>query len=155
MNALVIGVGNAMRGDDGAGLAVARALAARVGPGVRVMEASGEGAALMDAWCGAETVILVDAARSGAPPGTIHRFDAVREPMPARFFHYSTHAFSVAEAVELARVLGALPPRLLVFGIEGRTFEAGAALSPEAARAAEEAAEEIARLLAGEHPPAR
>ena len=155
MNALVIGVGNAMRGDDGAGLAVARALAARVGPGVRVMEASGEGAALMDAWRGAETVVLVDAARSGAPPGTIHRFDAAKEPMPARFFHYSTHAFSVAEAVELARVLGALPPRLLVFGIEGRTFEAGVALSPEAARAAEEAAEEIARLLAGEHPPAR
>ncbi len=155
MNALVIGVGNAMRGDDGAGLAVARALAARVGPGVRVMEASGEGAALMDAWRDAETVILVDAARSGASPGTIHRFDAAKEPMPARFFHYSTHAFSVAEAVELARVLGALPPRLFVFGIEGRTFEAGAALSPEVARAAEEAAEEIARLLAAEHPPAR
>ncbi|WP_457653546.1 hydrogenase maturation protease [Rhodocaloribacter sp.] len=155
MNALVIGVGNAMRGDDGAGLAVARALAARVPPGVRVMEASGEGAALMDAWRGAGTVLLVDAARSGAPPGTIHRFDAVKEPMPARFFHYSTHAFSVAEAVELARVLGALPPRLLVYGIEGRTFEAGAALSSEVARAVADVTAEIARLLAGEHPPAR
>jgi hydrogenase maturation protease len=155
MNVLVIGVGNEMRGDDGAGIAVARALGTRVRPGVRVMEALGEGAALVDAWRDAGAVILIDAARSGAPPGTIHRFDAVKEPMPPRFFHYSTHAFSVAEAVELARVLGALPRRLLVFGIEGRTFEAGAGLSPEAARAAATVTVEIERLLAGEHSPAR
>ena len=40
--------------------------------------------------------------QSGAAPGTIHRLDATETPVPSRFFHYSTHAFSVAQAVELA-----------------------------------------------------
>ena len=50
---------------------------------------------------------------------------------PTAFFNYSTHAFSVAEAVELARVLHQLPPHLTVYGIEGGNFEAGMGLSPD------------------------
>jgi hydrogenase maturation protease len=73
---------------------------------------------------------VLDAAHSGAPPGTIHRFDASTEPIPSAFLNYSTHAFSVAEAVELSRVLHQLPPHLIVYGIEGSNFEGGVGLSP-------------------------
>ncbi len=149
----IIGVGNEWRGDDGAGVAVARALREKALPGVIVLEATGEGAALMAAWQGADVVILVDAVRSGAGPGKIHRFDARDEHLPTDFFHYSTHAFSVAEAVELARVLNRLPPRLIVYGIEGKTYEAGAGLSPEVAQGVEQVVErigaEVARLKVG------
>lgn len=124
---LVIGVGNALRGDDAAGLHVIRQLAAR---GIMdVHEASGETASLMEQWKGAEVVLLVDAAQSGAPPGTVTRLDASVQPLPAAFLHCSTHAFGVAEAVELARSLGSLPPRILIFGIEGASFEHGEPLS--------------------------
>ena len=92
----------------------------------------------MDAWQDAQSVILVDAVQSGAAPGTIHRLDASSVPVPSRFFHYSTHAFSVAEAVELARALGQLPPRLILYGIEGRDFSSGEELSPEVAGAVNE-----------------
>src|SRR5271165_7198320 len=113
---VVIGVGNEYRSDDGAGIAVARRLRERFPTGVTILEENGEGAALIDAWQGATRVMLVDAVRSGAPPGTIHRLDAQAAPLPAGFFHYSTHAFSVAEAVELARSLGQLPSHVTVYG---------------------------------------
>ena len=143
INALVIGIGNEYRGDDAVGLIVARRLRSQVPEGVRVFEESGEGAALMEAWRGADFVILIDAVHSGGKPGAIHRIDARAEEIPGNFFHYSTHAFSVAEAVELARALGELPPRLVLYGIEGKRFESGAALSPEVEAAAGETADRV------------
>ena len=140
---LVIGLGNDFRRDDGAGRVAARMIASAHADGVRVIEASGEGAALMDAWRDAESVVLIDAVHSGAAPGTIHRLDARAQPIPSNFFHYSTHAFSVAEAVELARALDQLPPRLIVFGIEGKDFSSGEDLSPEVAAAVEEVARQV------------
>ncbi len=145
---LVIGVGNIFRGDDGVGLVVARRVREAAPPGVTVLEQSGEGAALMEAWQGADFVILVDAVLSGAEPGTIHYFEAHQQTIPARFFHYSTHAFSVAEAVEMARVLDSLPPRLLLYGIEGKSFAAGRELSPEAAQSAGIVAAQILDIFA-------
>jgi hydrogenase maturation protease len=146
LHTLVIGLGNEFRGDDAAGRVAARKVDSAAIDGVRVIEESGEGAALMDAWRGAEFVILIDAVHSGAPPGTIHRLDAGAEPIPANFFHYSTHAFSIAEAVELARALQPLPSRLIAYGIEGKDFSSGEQLSPEVAAAVEE----VARRVKGE-----
>ncbi|MEP7355696.1 MAG: hydrogenase maturation protease [Anaerolineales bacterium] len=141
---LIIGVGNEYRGDDAVGLAVARRAQAVVAAPVVVLEASGEGVALMDAWQGAGTVVVIDAVYSGGAPGTIYRFEAQTTTIPVRFFHYSTHAFSVAEAIELARALDRLPPRLILYGIEGKSFAAGAGLSPEIEQAAGDV---LARLL--------
>ena len=70
--------------------------------------------------------------RSGAELGTICRFDASREPLPAQQRgSSSTHALGLAERIELARALHQLPPRVVVFAIEGQRFETGAALSDE------------------------
>lgn len=135
---LIIGLGNEFRSDDGVGRVVARCLRDVALAGVAVREESGEGAALLEAWKEFAAVILVDAVQSGAAPGTIHRFDASRVPVPSRFFNYSTHAFSVAEAVELARALQQLPPQTILYGVEGRNFAAGESLSPEVAAVLDE-----------------
>jgi len=140
---LIIGLGNEYRRDDAVGLVVARRLREAAPESVRVLEESGEGAALMDSWKDADAVILIDAVHSGAKPGTIHRFDAHTQPIATKFFRYSTHAFGVAEAVELARALGRLPPRLIVYGVEGKSFEAGLGLSPEVEKAAQEVVERV------------
>jgi hydrogenase maturation protease len=142
---VLIGIGNEYRTDDAVGLTVARRLKEEAPEHIAVLEASGEGAALMELWKGADAAILVDAVSSGAPPGTIHRFDAVAEPIPTKFFHYSTHAFSVAEAIELARALNRLPPCLIVYGIEGKSFEAGIGLSPEVEGAAQNVVKRLVR----------
>lgn len=126
---LVIGVGNEYRSDDAVGLAVARRLRRLSLADVTVIEETREGASLLESWKGADTVIIVDAASSGAKPGTIHHVDARARQIPRGLLHYSTHAFSVGEAVELARVMGQLPPHILVYGIEGERFEEGMELS--------------------------
>ena len=99
--------------------------------------------ALMGAWRGADLVVLIDTVHSGGKPGAIYRIEAHVEEIPRSFFHYSTHALSVAEAVELARALGQLPPRLVIYGIEGKNFESDISLSPEIQTAAEEAAPRV------------
>jgi hydrogenase maturation protease len=144
---LVIGLGNDYRGDDAVGRVVARRLKSIESTNVRIMEESGEGAALIEAWKDADLVVLIDAVRSGGTPGNIHRFDARDQPIPTELFHYSTHAFSVAAAVELARELGRLPATLIVYGIEGKTFEAGVGLSSEAELAAEQVLHKIKEEL--------
>jgi Ni,Fe-hydrogenase maturation factor len=50
---LVIGIGNPDRGDDAAGLAVARNVRAAAPAGVAVIELDGDQLALLDAWDGA------------------------------------------------------------------------------------------------------
>ena len=145
---LVIGAGNELRRDDAAGLEVARRLA--VVAGVEVREARGDMTSLADLWDAANRVVVVDAARSGAPPGSVHRFDATSDPLPAAFGRGSTHALGVADAVELARALGRLPATLIVYGIEGEDFSAGAGLSEAAVRGIDEAVTRIA----GEIPDA-
>jgi hydrogenase maturation protease len=127
---LVIGIGNEYRGDDALGLLAARALCASTGNKAQVRESDGDYTTLCEAWQHARKVILVDAVLSGARPGTIHRFDVSTRALPCECSLASTHAFSLAEALTLARVLGQLPPCLIVYGLEGEHFELGAGLSP-------------------------
>ena len=143
---LIVGVGNALRSDDGAGLAAAMRLAAMLPADIRVLMKDGDFLSLLEEWRDADLVVLIDAACSGAPPGTIRRCDAREEPLWAEGVRSSTHAFGVAQAVELARALRRLPARLLVFGIEGRDFSPGDGLSPEV----EAAIEELVRRVAEE-----
>ncbi len=141
---VVVGVGNPGRGDDGVGPAVARALQGRVGPGVRVVARGGEPAGLVALLEAAEAVALVDAVRGEGPAGRVWRFEAGAGPLPARLFgRTSTHAMGLAEAVELARALGALPGRVVVFGVEGQGFGVGEGLSPAVAAAVPEVAARV------------
>jgi hydrogenase maturation protease len=132
----VIGLGNEWRCDDAVGREVARRL-----DGVVL---DGEPIGLVEALDGADEVVLVDAVSSGAPPGTVHVFEAGSERLPATLFGTSsTHTLGLAEAVELARSLGRLPRRVLVYGIEGASFSFGNGLSPEVADAAATVVEEV------------
>ena len=142
-NSMMIGIGNPFRSDDRAGLEIVRLLQGKTPPDMKCAEETGDGAELLDAWKGADCVILIDAIQSGAPPATVYRFDARTESLPTWFSHASTHTFGVAEAIELARHMEELPPKLIVYGIEGLDFSPGTELSPEVA----EALPAISRLI--------
>jgi len=131
---LVIAMGNEFRGDDAAALVAARRLRAQLAD-LDIAEHTGDGAALLDLWQNADTVILLDAAQSGAPPGTIHRFEIKRNSLPSVSFPDCTHSFGLTQALDLARALGCLPPRLVVYGIEGERFDHGTELSDPVQRA--------------------
>lgn len=156
MTHVVIGVGNVYRRDDGVGLAVAARLRGRVPSDVDVVEYEQEPSRLIEAWQGTAAAFVVDAAGSGAEPGTLHRFDASAHAVPGRIFRSSTHAFGVGEAIELARALGKLPRRIVVYGIEGGEFAAGQGLTAPVAAAVEPAAQavldDLERLMREEEP---
>jgi hydrogenase maturation protease len=147
---VVIGVGNDLRGDDAAGLEVARSIEPIAG--ARVVMHDGEAVDLLDHWQGADAVVIVDTIRSGAPAGTIHRIDASAEAIPSPLRRASSHTIGVAEAIELGRTLGELPGRVIVYGVEGVRFEAGSEMTDEVRAAVAKLGAAVgaeARTLAG------
>ena len=133
----IIGVGNGLRGDDAVGLEVARGLFdLAAGHGVAVHPLDGDCLRLLDRWAGTGTALIVDASRSERRAGSIAELDASATALPVDLRLRSSHAFGVAQAIELARALGTLPPTVLVYAIEGRSFAYGDGLTPAVATAA-------------------
>ncbi|MGA9756321.1 MAG: hydrogenase maturation protease [Desulfobaccales bacterium] len=153
----VIGVGNEWRGDDAAGILVARRLKEDRLPRVRFSECLGTVSDIQDAWKDAAGAIVVDAVYSGGPPGTIYRFDAHGAGMPVELSRSpSSHGWGVAEALALGKVFQELPPFLIIYGIAGKDFSPGRGLSPEVAAAVPETVrrlkQEILAWLGGAPP---
>ena len=144
----LIGIGNHFRRDDAAGLEVVRRLRLAHPPGVILIEQEGDPASLIEAWSTVEESLVVDAISSGSEPGRLHRFDVTDAPLPAEIFNVSTHALGLPEAVELARELGRLP-RLVVYGIEGESFEAGEGLSDPVQKTVEKLVMDLYHELSG------
>src|SRR5262249_2026098 len=116
LRAAAVCLGSPFRGDDAVGPAVAERLRSA---GAALLRCADEPTRLLDLGAGLDTVVVVDAVRSGAPPGTIHRADAGDGPLPRELRLASTHAMGIADALELGRALGRAPRRLVVLGIEG------------------------------------
>ena len=142
----VIGMGQEWRGDDAAGLLVARRLQATWLPRGRIVENSAA-VTMLAAWQGSAAVILVDAVRGGGRPGGIYRFPVHERPLPAELFPATSDPR-----------LGGGPGRgpgpgpeaiaasyLVVYGIEGGNFGLGQELSPAVAEAIPEVARRIRR----------
>jgi hydrogenase maturation protease len=84
---------------------------------VEVMAFDRPGPRLIEHMRGADTVILVDAVKSGAAPGTLHRLEGrALDGLVAH--HTSTHGFGLAETLALADKLEDLPPHLKFVGLE-------------------------------------
>ncbi len=163
---LLVGLGSSDRGDDAVGPLAARAVAARGLPGVRVVECV-DPITLLDLWCAVDLVVVVDAVRSGAPPGTVHRLHTVAGPrrpardgdrpsLPAaswpRTGGCGTHAFGLGTAIELGRALRRLPRHLVVVGVEAVGFDHGARLSAPVAAALAGVVDDVVEALS---PPSR
>jgi hydrogenase maturation protease len=145
----LIGIGNRFRRDDAAGLEVVRRLRLAHPPGVILIEQEGEPASLIEAWSTADEALVIDGISSGSTPGALHRFDVTHAPLPGQVFNPSTHAVGLPEAVELARELDRLPGRLVVYGIEGESFEAGEGLSDPVQKTVEKLVLDLYHELSG------
>ena len=147
----IIGLGNGMRGDDAVGLMAARRIRQEVGDRVEVIEAEMAGVDLVELMEEAQAVILIDAARSGQAPGTIHRLDASAGPIGGQMFPRSSHALGTVDALELARAMGVLPATVIVYGVEAGNMEAGQLLSPPVTTALDQVVERIAQECEARH----
>ena len=120
-------LGSRYRGDDAVGPLVADRLRAA---GATLLDCNDEPTRLIDEWADLDVLVIVDAVRSGAAAGTVHRIDAGAGPLPRDLGFASTHAFSIADTLELGRALDRAPRRVVVVGIEGAAFAMGDPLSP-------------------------
>lgn len=134
MTVKIIGVGNPFREDDGVGPAAVDRLRGTLPPGVTAKACRCEPATLIDAWSGASAVILVDAASPTGAPGRVTRAEALTD-LAAAVAPASTHGVGVAQAWALADALGAAPPHVTVFALEGERFDHGQGLSAPVAAA--------------------
>ncbi|HMA30432.1 MAG TPA: hydrogenase maturation protease [Casimicrobiaceae bacterium] len=128
----ILGIGSPA-GDDRAGWAAAEAVRASAwyrsrADSVEVACLDRPGLALLAAMQGATRVVLIDAFRSGAAPGTVRRLDLDRIAMQETG-RVSSHGFGLAEALALGHALGVLPPRLTLFGVEAGEADGGEDLS--------------------------
>jgi hydrogenase maturation protease len=166
---IVIGLGNPILGDDGAGWLVADAVEATLGgtggargggagvgggarPDVVVERLAVGGLTLMEHLVGFRRAILVDAVVTGSdPPGTVRRLPLEALPGGEAGHVDSSHDATLRLALEAGRALGAsLPDKLEIVTIEAATvLEVGEVLTPAVAVAIPVAADLVLRLLAG------
>lgn len=129
---LVLGIGNPVMGDDGAGCRVVELIARRALPkNVRVEEAGMPGWGLPNWLAGWPRVILVDAVRMGEEPGTWRRFSPEQVRLVASGQPTSLHEASLANGLELTQALGLLPEEIILYGVEPADCLPGTGLSPD------------------------
>jgi hydrogenase maturation protease len=155
VSALVVGIGNPARGDDGIGPLVAGRVARLCLPGVDVV-ADCQPLALVEHLAGHADVVVVDAARSrgGHPPGTVHVVRVGATPLPSGDPVLGSHGLGVVEAIELARALGRLPERLTLVGVEARGVDVGASVSEQVRDCLEDAVRAVVEALPATTDPA-
>lgn len=133
----IVGIGNEFRGDDGVALLAVRNLKDKLPPQVEIVELTGDQSDLLELMKETSSIIIVDAVNSAAPSGTIFKINASEEPFPANFFTVSSHGIDLAQSIELARTMKALPEVVLIYGIAGKDFSFTTSVSQQIKDAAE------------------
>ncbi|HEX9915115.1 MAG TPA: hydrogenase maturation protease [Candidatus Bathyarchaeia archaeon] len=117
MRTLVIGVGNLLRCDDGAGIHVVNRLR-REAPHIDAEDVAMGSIEILEAMKGYDRVIVVDAVRTGAEPGTVFRVNLSKGEEPPVVA--SSHGVDLMTTLKLGARLfpGEMPGEQIIVGIE-------------------------------------
>ncbi len=153
---MVVGIGNLIMQDDGVGVHAIKALEALGLPEeVELIDGGTNSYDLIEEFCRAEQLIIVDAMHAGGEPGTIYRAPLDELGLQSVENITSLHEMHFVEAMKMTRMLGYDPPTI-VFGIEPAEVAVSLELSPQVAeklpRLVELMQEEILQLLQEQHP---
>lgn len=126
MKALVLGIGNILLGDEGAGVHAVRALQASQPPhpGVEFMDGGTLSFSLAAAIEESDHLIVIDAAETGDRAGTVRLF--ANEEMD-RFLgsnrKHSVHEVGLLDLMALAHLAGRLPKQRALIGIQPQQLD--------------------------------
>jgi hydrogenase maturation protease len=98
---------------------------------------------LIDDWDGFDAIVCIDAAAPAGIHGRICRLDLNSTELPRNLSLSSSHGWGLPEAIALGRSLQRAPRQIIVYAIEGNSFDDGAALTPAAAAAAHVVADRV------------
>ena len=140
MNTTVVGIGNLLLGDDGVGVWLARRLIAayRFTPPVEILDGGTLGLGLASYLCDVDRLLIVDAATTGAAPGTVVVLHAADVPAILRAT-LSAHEASLCDLLAAMALIGRTPGEFVAIGIEPRDVLPALELSPPVRAALEEA----------------
>ncbi len=118
----IIGLGSP-HGDDRIGWEFVHLLENEViaDDALRLLTCATLGGDLLECWKHADLAIIIDAVRGAGAPGTVRRISLRprHDPsVPETVRALSSHGIDLPELIDLAEALGALPRRLLLFGVE-------------------------------------
>lgn len=146
---VVLAIGNVLLSDDGVGAKVLQRL--RGAPGVpadaRLVDGGTMSFPLVGEFQDCSGLVVVDASRLGAPPGTVRRFDGDAMDRQLSRSGRSVHEVGLADLLDIARLGGQMPPRRALVGIEPACVDWGETLSPPVQAAVPRAATLITELL--------
>jgi hydrogenase maturation protease len=131
LNIVILCIGNLLLSDEGVGVHVAHKLMDMNLPkGVSVVEGGTDGFRLLNVITDADRLIVVDAIKGGADPGSIYRFDINEVKNCPSGFKTSVHQIGILEVINMSGLIGKTP-HTTVIGVEPKSFEMGMELSPE------------------------
>jgi hydrogenase maturation protease len=136
IDVLVLGLGNVLCSDDGAGVAAVHALQrAWELPGrVRVVDGGTLGMDLIALVSASDRVILVDAVDADAAPGTLVRLAGL-DVAPAVYGRLSPHQVGVADLLTGVAWLDETPQAVVIVGVVPASTELGLGCTPAVAAA--------------------
>jgi hydrogenase maturation protease len=149
---LVLGLGNRLLGDDAAGPLAIDALAdqpAPAGHSVCWRDGGTLGLSLLPEIEAADLLIVVDAARFGAEPGTVRVFEGAAMDAQLGGRKHSAHELALGDLLGASALIGRLPPRRALVAVEPASTAVGLALSAPVARAFAPLCEAVRRALTG------
>ncbi len=146
---LIIGIGNVLMMDDAVGPATIAALEAawEMPPGVTIEDAGTPGVDLTGVIAGAERLVVVDAARTADPPGTVRVWEgseimAITEARPV-----TPHDPGLRDALLTLEATGELPHTIHLVGVTPDRLGTGTGLSEPVEAAVAVAARRTVELL--------
>jgi hydrogenase maturation protease len=132
VNILVLGIGNLLLQDEGAGVRAVEEFERRytIPTGVELLDGGTSGIELLQYIQGKDCLILLDVVKSGNPPGTFIRLEG--ENVPALFQKkISPHQLGLSDLLATAQLIDRMPKRVVLFGIEPKSIETGLEMSEE------------------------
>lgn len=120
---IVVGIGHPFRGDDSLGAKAVSLLQPQLPGHIDTKTILGDITDLLDIFENYTNVFLIDAiSTQKASPGTRFRLEGEDLKQLSGYCRTSTHAFDIAQALELAKNLNILPSKLVIYGIEGEDY---------------------------------
>jgi hydrogenase maturation protease len=147
---LVLGIGNTLLSDEGVGIHLLNRLRERRLArlyGVRWLDGGTLSFTLAPEIEDCDALLVLDAARLDAEPGTTRLLQGEEMDAFVASARNSVHEVGLADLLSIARLLGRLPARRALLGIQPAQFDWGEALSEPVLQAMPAAAEQVAALL--------
>ena len=121
MKTLILGLGNSILSDDGAGIKVAQQIREKIkNPQITVVETNETGLGLLDAITGYDKVIIIDAIQTkGGKAGQVYRLEPENFSLAKHLSSF--HQVNLISALELGKMLNlAMPQRITIFAVEAK-----------------------------------